>query len=65
MNHLKEAGMTYFQHMRHAMQISILLFIAATCCAIHSLFPFVFKKTASNTIKYLMNNVISRQIQRD
>ena len=65
MGHLRDTGMTYFQHMRHAFLISSLLTTAAACCIIHAVFPFVFKKTASNIIKYVTNNVISRQIQRD
>ena len=64
MGHLKDVGMTYFQHMRHAIYISILLLAAAACCLIHSVVPFVFKKTASTIITYLSDNVISRQIRR-
>ena len=64
MNHLKDTGMGYFRHMRHAMYISVLLIAAAACCAIHSVAPFVFEKTASRIITHLTDNVISRQIQR-
>ena len=64
MEHLKDVGMTYFQHMRHAIYISILLFAAAACCLIHSVAPFVYKKTASSIITHLNDNVISRKIQR-
>ena len=64
MEHLKDVGMTYFQHMRHAIYISILLFAAAACCLIHSVVPFVFEKTASTIITHLSDNVISRQTQR-
>ena len=64
MGHLKDVGMTYFQHMCHAIHISTLLFAAAACCLIHSVAPFVYKKTASNIITHLNDNVINRQIRR-
>ena len=64
MGHLKEAGMTYFQHMYHALRISTFLIIAALCCVIHAVLPFTFKKTASSIIKHLSDDVASRQIQR-
>ena len=64
MGHLNDMGMTYFRHMRHAIYISTLLLAAAACCAIHSVVPFVFEKTASTIITHLSDNVISRQIQR-
>ena len=64
MGHLQDVDMTYFQHMRHAIYISTLLFAAAACCLIHSVAPFVYKKTASKIITHLSDNVISRQTQR-
>ena len=65
MGHLTDAGMTYFQHMRHAMRISLLLITASLCCMVHSLFPFLFKKTASSIMKHITDNLINRQIQRN
>ena len=64
MRHLKDAGMGYFRHMRHAIYISTLLLAASFCCAVHSVAPFLFERTASNIITHLTDNVISRQIQR-
>jgi len=64
MNHLEDVGMTYFQHMRHALYISFLLAVASFCCVTHAACPFIFKQTASCIIKHLTDNVISRQIQR-
>ncbi len=64
MGHLQDTGMTYFQHMRHAIYIGTLLIIAGACCIAHSVAPFVFKTTASSIIAHLSDIVISRQIQR-
>ena len=64
MGHLRDAGMTYFQHMRHALYVGTFLILAGVCCVTHSVMPFLFKTTASNIITHLSDNVISRQIQR-
>ena len=64
-NHLRDAGMSYFEHMFHALKISSTLVIAAFCCAVHSVFPFLFENTASTMLENLINNTIKRQIRRD
>lgn len=65
MKHLKDTGMNYFQHMLHALRIACLLIGAGCCCAIHSIFPFLFESTTSKIIKHLNDNMISRQIRKD
>ena len=59
MKHLEETGMSYFQHMRHALFIGTLLFVAGFCCVTHSVAPFMFESSASNIIKYL-NDITNR-----
>jgi hypothetical protein len=43
MGHLKEIGMTYFQHMLHAFKIAFIL-------VVHGVFPNVWKTKASELI---------------
>ena len=51
--HPASVGETYFQHMGQAASFSINLFVAALCCAVHALFPFLFVKTGSAMIEKL------------
>ena len=60
MKHLKETGMSYFQHMLHALYIGAFLVIAGFCCITHSFAPFVFKNTASKIITHLNDDVIKK-----
>tara|TARA_Y100001963_G_scaffold45011_1_gene63327 strand:+ start:2951 stop:3133 length:183 start_codon:yes stop_codon:yes gene_type:complete len=60
MKHLKETGMSYTQHMRHALFVSALLFIAAFCCLAHSVAPFMCESTASDIIKHLNKDILKR-----
>ena len=59
--HLKETGMSYFQHMFHALRVSSILILAATCCIIHSVFPCLFVSTASTMVDNLNKNITKRQ----
>jgi hypothetical protein len=60
MSHLKDVNETYFKHMREAISISVILLISCIACFIHSLFPFLFKSTASNNIKNILKSVEAR-----
>jgi hypothetical protein len=42
MKHLEEQGETYFQHMKHAMEIAFLLVSTGAKCFIHALVPPLF-----------------------
>lgn len=60
MSHLKKVNESYFKHMFEAILISFTLMISSLACFIHSIFPFLFKSTASNNIKSILKRVESR-----
>ena len=59
MKHLEEQGETYFQHMKHAMAISFLLFAAGTKCLIHSIIPDLFTTGVSSKLDEI-NTLVNR-----
>ena len=48
--HLAEAGETYFEHMRFAVGVGLMLAGAGLACIIHGIFPGLCTKTASRTV---------------
>jgi hypothetical protein len=57
--HLEEAGMTRWQHFKHAVSIAFHMEMAACAVFIHAFFPRWFKKYATNTCKKIVteNNI--------
>jgi hypothetical protein len=51
--HLAEAGEGYFQHLRFAFGVGLMLVAAGTACIIHALVPGCCTKTASRTVDEL------------
>ena len=51
--HPNEVCETYFQHMRCALRFHFTLLKLSLCALIHSIFPFLCEKTASDGIKEL------------
>ena len=49
--HLDEEKLSYFQHMKRALIISLKLFFASMLCFIHSILPFLFTSSASSICK--------------
>ena len=64
MKHLDECGEGYFKHMFEAWRIVSVLLISSIACLIHSLFPFVFQKTASTMIRNILNRTDSRYAKK-
>lgn len=51
--HLKDAKMTYSQHMKHALKLSCRLGYASFALLLHSICPCMFQTTGSETIRNL------------
>jgi uncharacterized protein YjeT (DUF2065 family) len=51
--HLTEAGETYFDHLRFAAGVGLMLVAAGLACIIHGLLPGLCTKTASRTVDEL------------
>ena len=52
-NHLKEANLTYVQHLVFSLRLSLHLLLLSVVSVIHALLPFVMTKTVSKHIKEL------------
>ena len=51
--HPHSIGESYFRHFYEAVFAAIGVILSGVACLIHSIFPFLFVKTLSNTIKKL------------
>jgi len=61
LDHPREQEETYFEHFIHAFRCGLLLSVAGIACFAHSLFPFIFKKTATNIAKSVINKRCKEQ----
>lgn len=53
LEHPREVGLTYFQHMCRALYISSTMIYSGSCLIIHSIFPCLFETTGTDTVKHL------------
>jgi hypothetical protein len=51
--HPKSAGETYMGHMRNAIFMSLLSLAMFLVLLVHSIFPFIFKKTGCRMVSYI------------
>lgn len=51
--HPNSVGESYFEHVLSALSFAIMMVLAGVICAIHSVLPFLFEKTAGNIIEGL------------
>ena len=58
--HLAEAGENYFEHMRFAVGVGLILVAAELACIIHGLVPGLCTKTASRTVDELRRLFVER-----
>ena len=61
LDHPASVGETYWQHFASAMSFCASMLLAALCCAIHALLPFVFQKSASRIIANLHDRVVAHR----
>jgi len=59
--HLAEAGETYWDHMRFASGVALMLIGAGVACLLHALIPALCEKTASRTVGHLSTVFVSRE----
>jgi uncharacterized protein YjeT (DUF2065 family) len=58
--HLVDAGESYFEHMRFAVGVGLMLVAAGLACIIHGIFPNLCTKTASRTVDELRRLFVER-----
>jgi thiosulfate reductase cytochrome b subunit len=63
--HPNSVGETYFRHMFWAILYSLSLIVAGIACAVHSVFPFLFTKTASSIAEWILNTNERRRSDYD
>ena len=51
---------TYVQHLVFASRFALRLFAAGGAALIHAILPFMFEKTASNLIRQMHHDIVSR-----
>ena len=56
--HPRQVGETYSEHFIMASGFGLSLIIAGLACFFHGFFPFMFKKTGSNLIKKLHDQMV-------
>ena len=59
--HPKEAGETYFEHLKFAANSAIKLIFSGIALLVHSVFPFLFITTASKTVVALNKEIEERK----
>jgi len=57
--HLKKVNKSYFSHGMRAIRVSLTMIAVGVIGIIHAVFPFIFLKTVSNTIKSLSEKLNS------
>ena len=61
--HPKTVGESYFQHFRHALSFSCLLFSLSFKALVHAIFPFCYETAVSEKIKSLSEGMQKRREQ--
>jgi len=59
--HPKEVGESYLQHLWAAWKYSFILFLLFLTAFIHSIIPFIFKKTTSSKIIKMAEDLKTRK----
>ena len=57
----EEVGETYFEHMYNALRYAITFLLLFFVALIHSIFPFLFTKTASCVIQEMARHIEKRE----
>jgi hypothetical protein len=60
-DHPRSVGETYFGHMGSAFSFGWRMLIAGIACLLHGLFPFLFVKTGSTTVRHLHDEMITHR----
>ena len=59
--HPKEVGETYLEHMFNAVRFSLTFLLLFVVALIHSIFPFLFTKTASCVVQEMAKHMEDRE----
>jgi hypothetical protein len=59
--HPQSVGETYAEHFGVAFRVGLKMVAGGIACFVHALFPRLFERTGSSTIKGLYAEIVSRQ----
>jgi Family of unknown function (DUF6356) len=59
--HPASVGETYVQHMTTAASFGTRMMLAGCACTLHGLFPFLFVRTGSTTVRHLHDEMITHR----
>ena len=59
--HPEEVGETYFEHMYNALRYSVTFLLLFFVALIHSIFPFLFTRTASCVVQEMAEHIKKRE----
>jgi Family of unknown function (DUF6356) len=59
--HPGTVGETYSEHMGVALYFGARMVVAGSACMLHGLFPFLFVKTGSTTVRHLHDEMITHR----
>jgi hypothetical protein len=59
--HPGSVGETYVQHLGTAYSFGARMVLAGGACILHGIFPFLFVKTGSTTVRHLHDEMISHR----
>jgi hypothetical protein len=58
LDHPHSVGETYLEHMGSAGRFGSRMILSGVACMLHGLFPFLFVKTGSNTVRTLHDTMV-------
>ena len=59
--HPRTVGETYLQHMRVAASFGLPMIAGGIACLVHGVFPFLFERTGSGTIRSLHERMLANR----
>lgn len=60
-DHPRSVGETYTEHFAMACSFGSRMIVAGTACMLHGLFPFLFVRTGSTTVRHLHDEMITHR----
>ena len=58
-DHPRSVGETYVEHLDSAWSFGARMVLAGLACLIHGIFPFLFTRTGSSSIRSLYNDMLT------
>jgi len=62
-DHPASVGESYVEHMGTALSFAVPMLLAGLACALHGLFPFLFRTTGSRTIAALHDRMLVNRVK--